>query len=126
MTGAFLMASTKQNVHGIIHAASDACAGIDGGLAQVPESDSGAIVPIQTAMIIAIASEHGIEITHAAAADLLLTFSATMRSQVPFSRQALAGWLPGIDNAVNDSTAAALTEAIGWAANSYFDQAETK
>jgi uncharacterized protein (DUF697 family) len=126
MTGAFLMASTKQNVHGIIHAASDACAWIDGGLAQVPESDSGAIVPIQTAMIIAIASEHGIEITHAAAADLLLTFTSTARSQVPFSRQALAGWLPGIDNAVNDSTAAALTEAIGWAANSYFDQAETK
>jgi uncharacterized protein (DUF697 family) len=126
MTGAFLMASTKQKVHGIIHAASNACAGVDGGLAQVPESDSGAIVPIQTTMIIAIASEHGIEITHAAAADLLLTFTSTARSQVPFSRQALAGWLPGIDNAVNDSTAAALTEAIGWAANSYFDQAETK
>jgi uncharacterized protein (DUF697 family) len=126
MTGAFLMASAKQKVHGIIHAASNACAGVDGGLAQVPESDSGAIAPIQTTMIIAIASEHGIEITHAAAADLLLTFSATVRSQVPFSRQALAGWLPGIDNAVNDSTAAALTEAIGWAANSYFDQAETK
>ncbi|MGA7749484.1 MAG: hypothetical protein WCA63_05000 [Gallionella sp.] len=121
------MASTKQKVHGIIHAASNACAGIDGSLAQVPESDSGAIVPIQTAMIIAIASEHGIKITHVAAADLLHTFSATVRSrQVPFSRQALAGWLPGIDNAVNDSTAVALTEAIGWAVNSYFDQAEAK
>jgi uncharacterized protein (DUF697 family) len=127
MTGEFFMASSKQKVHGIIRAASIACDGIDGGLAQVPGSDSGAIVPIQTSMIIAIASEHGIEITNAAAADLLLTFSATVRSrQVSFSRQAMAGWLPGIDNAVNDSTAAALTEAIGWAANSYFDQAETK
>lgn len=121
------MASTKQNVHDIIHAASFACAGIDGGLAQVPESDSVAIVPIQTNMIIAIASEHGIEITHAAAADLLLTFSATMRSrQVLFSRQALVGWVPGIDNVNNDSTVAALTEAIGWAANSYFEQTEAK
>ncbi len=121
------MASTKQKVNEIIQAASIACAGIDGGLAQVPESDSVALDPIQTAMIIAIASAHGIEITNAAAADLLHTFSATVRGrQVPISRQAMAGWLPGIDNAVNDSTAAALTEAIGWAANSYFDQAEAK
>lgn len=121
------MASTNQKVHGIIHAASNACAGIDGGLAQMSESDSVAIAPIQTTMIIAIASEHGIEITNAVAADLLLTFSATVRSrQVPISRQAMAGWLPGIENAVNDSTAAALTEAIGWAANSYFNQTEAK
>lgn len=121
------MASTNQKVHGIIHEASAACAGIDRGLAQVPESDSVAIVPIQTAMIIAIASEHGIEITNAAAADLLLTFAATVRSrQVPVGRQALVGWLPGIDNVTNESTAAALTEAIGWAANSHFAQTEAK
>jgi uncharacterized protein (DUF697 family) len=127
MAGELFMASTKQKVHDIIHAASSACAGIDGGSAQVPESDSGAIVPIQITMIIAIASEHGIEITDAAAADLLHTFSATMRSrQVPFSRRALVGWLPGIDNAINESTAAALTEAIGWTANSHFDQIEAK
>jgi len=126
-TGEFFMASTNQKVHGIIHAASNACAGIDGSLAQAPESDSVAIVPIQTTMIVAIASEHGIEITNAAAADLLLTFSATVRSrQVLSNRQALVGWLPGIDIDNNDSTAAALTEAIGWAANSYFDQAEAK
>ena len=121
------MASTKQKVQEIIHAASIACAGIDGSLAQVPESDSLAIVPIQTTMIIAIASEHGIKITNAAAADLLLMFSATMRSgQGFFGRQALVGWLPGIDNDNNDSKAAALTEAIGWTANSYFDQIEAK
>jgi uncharacterized protein (DUF697 family) len=127
VTGAFFMASTKQKIHDIIHAASAACAGIDGGSAQVPESESAAIVPIQTAMIMAIAAEHGIEITNAAAADLLLAFSATMQSrQVPFSRQAMVGWLPGIDNGNDDSTAAALTEAIGWTANSHFDQIEAK
>lgn len=115
------MASSKQKIHEIIHAA---CAGIDRDLA--PE-DSVANVPIQTTMIIAIASEHGIEITDATAADLLNTLSATVRSrQGLFSRQALAGWLPGVENAVNSSTATALTEAIGWAANSYFDQAEAK
>jgi uncharacterized protein (DUF697 family) len=127
MTGEFFMASTKQKVHGIIHEASMACAGIGGGSAPVPGSDSVAIVPIQTAMIVAIASEHGIEITEAAAADLLLTFTATVRSrQLPVGRQALVGWLPGIDNAINDPTAAAFTEAIGWAANSYFEQAAAK
>jgi uncharacterized protein (DUF697 family) len=58
---------------------------------------------------------------------LPLKFTATVRSrQVLFSRQALVGWLPGIDNVSNDSTAAALTEAIGWAASSYFDQTEAK
>ena len=121
------MASTKQKVHGIIHEASMVCAGIGGGSATAPGSDSVAVVPIQITMIIAIASEHGIEITEAAAADLLLAFTATVRSrQLPVGRQALVGWLPGIDSVINDSTAAALTEAIGWAANSYFEQAEAK
>lgn len=112
------MAPSKQRIHGVIHEASGACDGVDG--------DS-AMVPIQTNMILAIAAEHGIEINNDAAADLLHTFTATVRSrQVHFSRQALAGWLPGIDAADNDSTAAALTEAIGWAANSYFEKTEAK
>jgi uncharacterized protein (DUF697 family) len=127
VTGEFFMASTKQKVHDIIHEASNACAGIDGGRGQASESGSVTIVPIQTTMIIAIAAQHGIEITDDAAADLLLKFSSTMQGgQVSFSRQALAGWLPGIDNVNNEPTAAALTEAIGWTANSYFDQIETK
>ena len=124
MTGEFLMVSTKQKVYGIIREASVACAEIDDSLEQAPESGSAAIALIQTAMIIAIAAEHGIEITSAAAADLLLTFAATARSRLILSsRQALVGWIPGIDIGNDDS--AALTEAIGWAANSYFDQ-ETK
>lgn len=121
------MASTSQKVHGIIHEASHACAGIDGGLAQAPEADPAAIVQIQTSMIMAIASAYGMPINNADAADLLRAFTDTVRSrQVPFSRQAMAGWLPGIDNAVNDSTAAAMAEAIGWVANSHFSQAEAK
>ena len=123
------MASTKQNVHDIIHAASIECAGIDGGASQKPDSDPDAIVPIQTKMIVNIASEHGIEITDAGAADLLLTFSETARMRnvhLPSSRQALVGWLPGIDDADNGSTASSTTEAIGWAANSYFEQTEAK
>ncbi len=121
------MASTNQIIHGIIHSASVACAGVGRGLSQPSDPDPAAIVPIQTTMIIAIASEHGIEINAAAAADLLLEFAETARSrQLPVGRQALVGWVPGIDNVTNDSKAASLTEAIGWAANSYFGLAAAK
>jgi uncharacterized protein (DUF697 family) len=119
------MESTKQKVHEIIRAASNACAEIDGGSAQMPGEDSSAVVPIQTGMIIAIASTHGIEVSNATAADLLHRFSEEVPgSQVLFGRQALVGWLPGIDVVNNDSTAVAFTEAIGWAANRYFENAE--
>ncbi len=114
------MATNNQKVHGIIHTASVACAGIGGGLAQVPGSDAVAIVPLQTAMIVSIAGVHGVTLTKTAAADLLLTFTATMGGR--FLSQCLVGWVPGIGNIINASTAAALTEAIGWAADTYFDE----
>jgi uncharacterized protein (DUF697 family) len=120
------MASTKQKVHDIIHAASFACTEADGER-QAAEPDPVAIAPIQSSMIIAIASAHGIEITDAAAADLLHTFSAAIQNgPVPVSRQAMTGWLPGIDKGMKESKAAALTEAIGWTANSHFDQIKAK
>lgn len=112
------MATRIQKIHGIIHGASLACAAIGAGLAQVPGSDSVAIVPLQTAMITAIATEHGISIGKAAATDLLLTFSATVAGRT--LSQALIGWVPGFGNAVNAVTAGGITEAIGWAANEYF------
>ncbi len=36
--------------------------------------------------------------------------------------QVLVGWIPGIGNAVNASTAAALTEGIGWAMANEFSK----
>jgi uncharacterized protein (DUF697 family) len=36
----------------------------------------------------------------------------------------MLGWLPGLGNAINAATAAALTEAIGWAADAYFREKE--
>ena len=114
------MATRNQKVHGIIHTAAAACAGVGGGMAQVPGSDSAVIVPLQTAMIVAIASEHGVSITKGAAADLLLTFTATVGGR--FLSQVLVGWIPGFGNVINASTAAALTEAIGWAADGFFEK----
>ena len=112
------MATKAQKVHGIIHCASLACGAIGAGLAQVPGSDSAAIFPLQTAMIIAIASEHGVTVGKTAAAELLLTFSATVVGRT--LSQVLVGWLPGLGNALNAVAAAGVTETIGWAANEYF------
>jgi uncharacterized protein (DUF697 family) len=117
------MPSTKQMVHGIIQAASSACADIEGSMANAPDSEFAAIAPIQTDMIIAIASVHGIEIPHAEAADLQLKFSATSRGGLStLSHQAMVGWLPGVNAADNGSMSSALTEAIGWSANNHFEQ----
>ena len=112
------MATRNQKIHGIIHTASLACAGVGAGLAQVPGSDSVAIVPLQTAMIVAIAHQHGVALAKSAAADLLLTFTATQVGRG--ISQVLLGWIPGFGNAINAATAAGVTEAVGWAADEYF------
>ena len=112
------MSTTNQRVHGIVHAASTAAAAVGAGLAQLPGSDAPVLTGIQTTMIIAIANEHGAAITKAASADLLLTFTATHVGRG--ISQWLVGWVPGWGNAINATTAAALTEAVGWAVDAYF------
>jgi uncharacterized protein (DUF697 family) len=115
------MNRTKK-IHGIIHMCALACGGIGAGLAQIPGTDSAAILPLQTAMIVAIASEHGVSIAKGAAADLILTFSAALVGRT--TSQLLVGWIPGLGNIINASTAAGITEAIGWTAHRYFEKTE--
>jgi uncharacterized protein (DUF697 family) len=112
------MPTKNQKIHGIVHTASSAAAAVGAGLAQVPGSDAPVLAGIQTTMIIAIAHEHNIALTKAAAADLLLTFTATYVGRG--ISQWLVGWIPGWGNAINAATAAAITEAVGWAAHAYF------
>lgn len=88
----------------------------------MPGSDSVAIIPLQTAMITAIGQEHGVSMSKGVAADLLLTFSATVAGRT--ASQYLVGWLPVYGNILNATTAAAITEAIGWAADAYFEKSE--
>lgn len=108
--------ASKQKVHDIIHEAS---------LAAV--SDSADLAAAQTAMVRSIATEYGVEITDAVAADLLLELTEKVKSRPMLSnRQLLVGWIPGIDEEDNGSDAAALTEAIGWAAHTHFEHAEAK
>jgi uncharacterized protein (DUF697 family) len=114
------MATKRQKVKGIIHISAAAAAGVGGGFAQAPGSDWPLLTSIQAGMIVMIASEHGVELTKAAAADLLLTFTATMAGRG--LSQLLVGWIPGLGNVINAATAAALTEAVGWAAHAYFEK----
>ena len=112
------MATRNQKVHGIIHTASAASAAVGAGLAQLPGSDAPVLMGIQTTMIVALGDQHGVSMTKTAAADLLLTFLATVVGRG--ASQWLVGWIPVWGNAINASTAAALTESIGWAADAYF------
>jgi uncharacterized protein (DUF697 family) len=107
-----------KGVHVMIHGASTAAAGVGAGLAQIPGSDTPVIMSIQTGMVLGIAQQYRVSITKTAAADLVLTFAASMAGRG--ISQALLGWIPGVGNAINATTAAAITEAIGWAANVYF------
>lgn len=108
----------ETGVHAIIHSATVACAGVGGGLAQIPGADAPVLMSLQAGMIVGIAAQYDVSLGKAAAADLVMTFAAAMAGRG--ISQVLVGWVPGFGNAINAATAAAVTEAIGWAANAYF------
>jgi uncharacterized protein (DUF697 family) len=118
------MATDKKKIHAIIHSASVTAGGIGAGLAQVPGSDMPVLITLQTAMIVAIGHEHGCEITKSHAKSLLLTLPAGYGGRA--ISQFLIGWVPGFGNAVNATTAATITETIGWAADAYFEKSSSK
>ena len=95
-------------------------------MAQLPGSDNAVIAPIQITMIIALGKVFGKSITRSFATSLLATAGATVGGRL--LSQVLVGWIPFVGNAVNASTAAGVTEAIGWWIADYFDQGldETK
>lgn len=99
--------------HAIIHSASAAAAGVGAGLAQIPCSDNVVITPIQVGMITALGKVFDIKVTEA----MIKTGipSAVIGGAGRMVSQVLFGWIPGAGNMINASTAAALTEGIGWA-----------
>jgi uncharacterized protein (DUF697 family) len=107
--------STNEKIHTIIHGAATAAAAAGAGLAQIPGSDNLVITPIQVAMIIAIGEVHNQQLSKSVALTVLSSASAGVAGRTV--SQVVVGWIPGWGNAVNASTAFAITEAIGWAAD---------
>ena len=98
--------------HTIIHIAATECAAIGSGLAQLPGSDALFIVPIQINMIRKLANVFDINLTETAVKSLVATSLATASGRG--LSQFLVGWVPVLGNVVNATTAATITEAIGW------------
>ena len=98
--------------HAIIHAASAAAGGVGAGLAQLPCSDNAVITPIQLGMIVSLGGVFGISVTRPAAE---AAASSTAGAAIGMTlSQIIAGWIPGVGNAINAGTAVAVTEAMGW------------
>ncbi|HSN65807.1 MAG TPA: hypothetical protein VLS94_04165 [Fusibacter sp.] len=64
-------------------------------------------------MVVTLGAVFGINLTESAAKATLATATATFVGRG--ISQFLVGWIPGIGNILNASTAAGVTEAIGWA-----------
>ncbi|MDR1873475.1 MAG: hypothetical protein LBQ90_00470 [Synergistaceae bacterium] len=114
--------SQNTKCHTIIHAAATAAAGAAAGLAQIPGSDNVVITPIQIGMIVSLGKVFGEELSEAAAMAALATAAATVVGRG--LSQFLVGWIPGIGNIINASTAFGITESIGWYMADVFDEAD--
>ena len=114
--------STNEKVHTIIHGAAASAAAAASGMAQIPGSDNAVITPIQLAMITAIGHVHGQNLSKAAALSMLSAASAGVAGRA--LSQFLGGWIPGYGNAMNAITAFAITESIGWGADTILSEQE--
>lgn len=98
--------------NGIIHSASAAAATVGAGLAQIPTSDNLVITPIQLTMAVSLGKVFGITLDRSAAKAAVASAAAATVGRT--AAQVLVGWIPGGGNIINATTAATLTEAIGW------------
>lgn len=107
-----MTASQKILCNTIIHTASAAAGAAGAGLAQIPGSDSAAIVPAQTAMTIGLGLVFGLKLSEYGAATVRSTALTTLLGRA--ASQTLVGWIPGVGNVINAGTAISITEALGW------------
>ena len=102
----------QKKVHLIIHSASAAAAVVGAGMAQLPFPDATVLLPIQTAMVIALGKVFHIKLEEGTAKALATQFLAQKAGQL--TARFLVGKLPVAGNVINGSTAAAITESYGW------------
>ncbi|MBQ3654743.1 MAG: hypothetical protein II954_10045 [Synergistaceae bacterium] len=114
----------KSQGHAIIHAASAAAAAIGGGLAQLPGSDTVPITAIQVGMVISLGAVFGQEITKTTATSIVGGLASSIGGRT--LSQLLVGWIPGFGNAINATTAAGITETLGWMVAKQFANSGTE
>lgn len=108
--------SAKSEAQITIHTASAGAAAIGGGLAFFPFADNVPLMGIQMGMAIRLGKLFGIDLSESMASGAVRTVLASMSGQF-FTRslsQAILGWVPVWGNALNATTAAIITEAVGW------------
>ena len=112
---------TKQQekaCHAIIHSASTAAAGIGGGMAQIPGSDTVPITALQVGMVFSLGLVFRKDFTKVCAKELLTTVMSQVGPIVARVARgvsmAIFGWIPALGNVLNATTAAGITEWLGW------------
>ncbi len=110
----------KIQCNSIIHTASVAAGTAGAGLAQIPLSDAAIITPIQVTMIVSLGAVFGFKITEKIATGIIGSCGTAFIGRG--ITQIVVGWIPGIGNIINTTTAAGLTEAIGWLAVKHFNE----
>ena len=113
----------------IIHGAAIAAAAIAAGMAQISESqpesaDSIPIVGIQGTMLSSITSEFNAVSTQTIAVTIIGTCLATILGRT--ASKGLLGRFPDCGKALNATTAAVITEIIGWCAVAFFKKIQAQ
>ncbi len=112
----------REKCHMIIHSASISAGAVGAGLAQLPGTDAAVIIPIQITMVLALGKIFNKHVTDSIARGVVLSTAATFGGRL--LSQFLVGWIPFVGNAVNATTAAGITEAMGWSVADKFDRGE--
>lgn len=102
----------------VIHRTEAEAALAGAGLAQLPLADTALITPLQIKMIIQLGRVFGIQVTESMARGVLSAAGASIAGRG--ISQAAVGWLPGLGNVINASTAAGMTRLLGSAASYHF------
>lgn len=112
----------EEKCHAIIHSAAIATGAVGAGLAQMPLADTVPITAIQVGMIVSIGEVFDAKMSEGVAKGIL---TGLITGNIGKQAVGLAlGWIPGFGNAIKATTAATLTETIGWGAVKHFESLE--
>lgn len=113
----------KSKCRAIIHSATAATAAI-GGFSLIPVADTAPITAIQIGMVISLGAVFGQEITKTAATSIVGGFASSLVGRG--ISQLLVGWIPIAGQIINGTTAAGITETLGWTVANQFAKSGTE